>query len=253
MAHEEEPPAPAEVLVESHRAFLRFLERRLGSREAAEDVLQDAFVRTADRLAEVPEEALVPWFYRVLRNAVIDRHRRGQTEQRALVGLARELADAATPPPEVHAEICACVGRLAATLKPEYAEALAAVDVAGTPVKAFADAAGLTASNAGVRLFRARAALRSRVAETCGTCAEHGCRDCSCGRAPAGGGVIPGAGLRQDDRRSEQEAAMKDPVCGMDVDPAKAAATSEYEGKTYYFCAKVCKTIFDANPKHYVK
>ena len=35
-------------------------------------------------------------------------------------------------------------------------------------------------------------------------------------------------------------------------DPAKAAATSEYKGKTYYFCAKVCKTKFDANPAQYV-
>jgi RNA polymerase sigma-70 factor (ECF subfamily) len=177
--------APTDVLVENHRAFLRYLERRLGSREAAEDVLQDAFVRSAGRLDDVPEDALIPWFYRVLRNAVIDRHRRGQTEARALTGLARELEDAAEPPPEVRAEICACVGRLAATLKPEYAAALAAVDVAGTPVKAFADAAGLTASNAGVRLFRARAALRRRVAESCGTCADHGCLDCSCGRPRA--------------------------------------------------------------------
>ena len=40
----------------------------------------------------------------------------------------------------------------------------------------------------------------------------------------------------------------KDPVCGMQVDPAKAAATSQYQGKTYYFCAQVCKTKFDANP-----
>jgi YHS domain-containing protein len=45
----------------------------------------------------------------------------------------------------------------------------------------------------------------------------------------------------------------KDVVCGMQVDPAKAAATSEYKGKTYYFCAKVCKTKFDANPGQYVK
>jgi len=50
-----------------------------------------------------------------------------------------------------------------------------------------------------------------------------------------------------------QEAAMKDPVCGMEVDPAKAAGTSEYQGTTYYFCAKSCKTKFDANPKQYVK
>jgi YHS domain-containing protein len=45
----------------------------------------------------------------------------------------------------------------------------------------------------------------------------------------------------------------RDVVCGMQVDPAKAAATSEYNGKTYYFCAKVCKTKFDANPSQYVK
>jgi P-type Cu+ transporter len=45
----------------------------------------------------------------------------------------------------------------------------------------------------------------------------------------------------------------RDVVCGMQVDPAKAAATSEYNGKTYYFCAKICKTKFDANPSQYVK
>ena len=177
-----ETRAPVEVLVENHRAFLRFLERRLGSREAAEDVLQDAFARTAGRLDDVPEEALVPWFYRVLRNAVVDRHRRTQAESRGLAGLARELADASEPPPELRAETCACVVRLATTLKPEYAEALAAVDVGGQPVKAFAESAGLTASNAGVRLFRARAALKHRLVQSCGTCADHGCLDCWCGR-----------------------------------------------------------------------
>ena len=44
----------------------------------------------------------------------------------------------------------------------------------------------------------------------------------------------------------------KDVVCGMQVDPATAAATSEYKGKTYYFCANICKTKFDANPSQYV-
>jgi len=45
----------------------------------------------------------------------------------------------------------------------------------------------------------------------------------------------------------------KDLVCGMQVDPAKAAGTSEYNGKTYYFCSKGCKTKFDGNPGQYVK
>jgi RNA polymerase sigma-70 factor (ECF subfamily) len=172
----------AAVLVENHRAFLRFVERRTGSHEIAEDILQDAFVRSVDRLDEVPDEALVPWFYRVLRNAIVDRHRRGRVESAALGVLTRELAEAAAPPPEVEAEICACVRRLAGTLKPDNAAAIDAIDLRGTPVKVYAAAEGLTPSNAGVRLFRARAALRRRVVESCGTCAEHGCLDCSCGR-----------------------------------------------------------------------
>ena len=45
----------------------------------------------------------------------------------------------------------------------------------------------------------------------------------------------------------------KDVVCGMQVDPAKAAGTSEYQGKTYYFCSKNCKAQFDANPAQLAK
>lgn len=172
----------AKVLVENHRAFLRFLERRVGDRALAEDLLQDAFTRNLDRLSDVPDEGLVPWFYRVLRNAAIDRHRRKGAEERALAAFTQELADTAQPAEDVYREICACVGRLASTLKPEYAEVLQAVDVEDTPVKAFAETAGLTTSNAGVRLFRAREALRKQVSASCGTCAEHGCIDCSCGK-----------------------------------------------------------------------
>ncbi|MBT4511605.1 MAG: YHS domain-containing protein [Chloroflexi bacterium] len=43
-----------------------------------------------------------------------------------------------------------------------------------------------------------------------------------------------------------------DPVCKMEVDEATAAATSEFEGQTYYFCAPGCKKVFDAEPKKYL-
>ena len=177
-------PAAVSVLVDNHRAFLRYLERRTGSRALAEDILQDAFVKSLDRLDDLPGEALVPWFYRVLRNALIDRLRRQGTEDRALAAFAAELAAAEAVPEDVRSEVCACIGRLAATLKPEYAAVLTAVDLEDMPVHAYAAAAGLTPSNAGVRLFRARQALKARVSRSCGTCAEHGCFDCSCG-APA--------------------------------------------------------------------
>ena len=45
----------------------------------------------------------------------------------------------------------------------------------------------------------------------------------------------------------------RDVVCGMQVDPAKAPARSDYDGKTYYFCANACKVKFDADPGKYAK
>lgn len=44
----------------------------------------------------------------------------------------------------------------------------------------------------------------------------------------------------------------KDPVCGMMVEPATAAASYEYEGKTYYFCAVGCKAAFEKDPAKYL-
>jgi YHS domain-containing protein len=46
---------------------------------------------------------------------------------------------------------------------------------------------------------------------------------------------------------------VKDLVCGMMIDPTTAAATSEYRNTTYYFCAVVCKTRFDADPRQFVR
>ena len=43
--------------------------------------------------------------------------------------------------------------------------------------------------------------------------------------------------------------AYKDPVCGMDVTPETAAATFEYEGKTYYFFSPGCKPGFERDPE----
>jgi Cu+-exporting ATPase len=45
---------------------------------------------------------------------------------------------------------------------------------------------------------------------------------------------------------------VKDLVCGMDIDPATAAGTSEYNGETYYFCSLGCKRSFDKEPEKYI-
>lgn len=174
-------PVDSEVvatLVANHRAFLAFVQRRVGSRELAEEILQTAFVKNLDKLDTIRESA-VGWFYTVLRNAITDHHRRAAAEERRVEKLASEAPAEATDD-ELRGVVCACVADLATTLKPEYAEALRRIEVDGLSVKAYADEAGISASNAGVRVFRAREALRKQVARACGTCADHGCLDCTC-------------------------------------------------------------------------
>ncbi|HEY5574799.1 MAG TPA: YHS domain-containing protein [Anaerolineales bacterium] len=43
-----------------------------------------------------------------------------------------------------------------------------------------------------------------------------------------------------------------DPVCGMEVDEKSAAATYQYKGQTYYFCAPGCKAAFEKDPEKYL-
>lgn len=57
----------------------------------------------------------------------------------------------------------------------------------------------------------------------------------------------------QATKETEKEGVMvKDLVCGMTIDPATAAGTSEYRGQTYYFCALSCKKSFDEDPEKYL-
>jgi RNA polymerase sigma factor (sigma-70 family) len=191
-------PAPevVRILVANHRQFLGFLEKRVGSRAIAEDILQEAFLRGVNKLDTLrSDESAVAWFYRLLRNAVIDHKRRTGAADRKLDAFGHELEKHIEPDVETRGAICMCVTDLAATLKDEYAEALRTVDVEGVAVKDYAERAGISQSNAGVRVFRAREALRKQVIRSCGTCADHGCLDCTCGPRSSGcGSASSGAG-----------------------------------------------------------
>jgi RNA polymerase sigma-70 factor (ECF subfamily) len=178
-------PGVIDALVRNHRGFLSFLERRVGSRALAEELLQSAYVRTLEKGGELREgEGAVAWFYRLLRNALVDHYRRNAAEGRALEREAREASEAVEP--ELTQAICACIHDLLPALKPEYAELVRQVDLEGRSVPDVAREAGITPNNAGVRLHRARQALKRQLERSCGTCASHGCLDCSCGK-PGGG------------------------------------------------------------------
>jgi RNA polymerase sigma-70 factor (ECF subfamily) len=177
------PAAPLEEALQvlsAHRSeFVDFAAARMESRSAAEDLVQEALARAVERAGELrADQAVLGWFYRLLRNAIVDHYRRRAAAARALARLADEPSAAATleRPPRT----CRCVSHLAASLKPEYTRALERIEVDGAPLAELAGELGITPDNAAARVSRARKALRKQVVVTCGTCADSGCTDCTC-------------------------------------------------------------------------
>ncbi len=177
------PQQALDRLLESRRQFLSFIRRRVESPEAAEDILQAAFVKGIEKGGGLREdESAVAWFYRLLRNAIIDHYRQRSSSESAADALIDALETHVEPEDLSKGEICGCVSALLGTLKPEYEEAIRAVDLEDLPLAELAGRAKITSNNAAVRVHRAREALRKQVSLVCRVCATHGCLDCNCSR-----------------------------------------------------------------------
>lgn len=183
----EAPNLPGEAvsaaLAANQEALLRFLARRLGTREDAEDALQEVWLKLVRGKAALDPKANVQaWLWHVLRNAVADQYRRRAARRRFEDALGREPVPTQADP-ELDAVVCDCLYGLLPTLKPEYTELLRRVDLSREPREEVARQLGLTPNNLAVRLHRARQALRKRLEQNCETCPTHGFRNCACSKA----------------------------------------------------------------------
>lgn len=168
-------------LLENRVRFLSFVQRRVRSKELAEDILQSALTRAIERGNQIrSNDASIAWFYRLLRNAITDHYRNEATTTRILEQWSKESPASQPPVDPFQNGDCQCIGRLLATLKSEYQNAIQSVDIEDLTLTEFADLSHISANNAAVRVHRARKALLKLVEETCGTCAEHRCVNCDC-------------------------------------------------------------------------
>jgi len=123
-------PAAFEKLLQNRQEFLGFLERRLRSREDAGDILQLAFIRGIERGSRLrDEESVVAWFYRVLRNAVIDHYRRTVAASRVMEEWGDDLDRVADPNGTLKESICGCLAQVIPDLKAEYRQALEIINL----------------------------------------------------------------------------------------------------------------------------
>jgi RNA polymerase sigma-70 factor (ECF subfamily) len=169
------------ALADNYRQFSSFLQRRVGNQADVEEILQSAFARSIEKSDEIRDgKSVVAWFYRLLRNAVIDHYRHRHAERHALVRELRMRTEFDNPEPAVERAICRCFIHLLPTLKHDYRVLLRRVDLEGASIAEVSSESGLTANNTRVKLHRARTTLRRRLELHCGGCAEQGCLDCGC-------------------------------------------------------------------------
>lgn len=174
------------ALVSDRKAFLGFLVKRLGSTADAEDVLQDFCIRVLARKDQLRDaERMDAWLYSILRSCLNDFYRKNGRRQRLGEAYAKEPRDssAAADASETFAHVCACVQELVPELRPADADLIRKIDIEESSRKTVAASLGVAVGTLGVRLHRARIALRDRLLGHCGYCCEDDFEDCSC--APA--------------------------------------------------------------------
>ncbi|MEC5325566.1 RNA polymerase sigma factor [Aurantimonas sp. A3-2-R12] len=177
-------PVVAAALADHRGEFLRYLLRRLGDRDTAEDVLQNFCLRVIGSSGNLRKsESVIAYLYTVLRSVLTDYYRREAARRRREGSYVREQITLGENPDEIDLEDipCECFRELLPALRPDYAEILRRVDLSDEPRENAVANLGIAPGNARVRLHRARRALREAMRECCGSCCEHGFNSCTCG------------------------------------------------------------------------
>ena len=171
-------------LMEQRSRFLSFVQRRVRDHQTAEDILQMAYLRafsSADALKA--GESADAWFFRILRNAVIDHYRHQAVETRTFAPWQPDFKHPSVTPETAPANLCPCVQDAIEEIPASYQAVLREVDLSENSLENFAAKAGITRGNAAVRAHRAHSSLRKRLIAHCGACAGAGCLDCTCRQA----------------------------------------------------------------------
>jgi RNA polymerase sigma-70 factor (ECF subfamily) len=156
--------------------LLDYVRRRLDDPAEAEDLVQEVLARVSGRLPELrAREHLLPWLYRITRNALIDHYRaRGRRQPLVALDTVADVAPASLatgedddPGAEARAALAGCVEPMLATLPPAYREALHRVELLGERQVDVAEELGLGISALKSRVQRGRKLLHDAFTDCC--------------------------------------------------------------------------------------
>jgi len=171
-------------LADRRPQYVGWASRRLGSPEDAEDVVQQAMLRAAQRFDQLEDEgALEAWFWQILRstlaNTLASRDARRRKQQRIV------QYEAASPkytlsPASLSEDICDCGVEEFEKLPESLQEVMIRVDLFEQSCAEVAEELDLSVNATRVRAHRARRAMRERLQDRCGVTTAHECRHCEC-------------------------------------------------------------------------
>lgn len=144
----------------------RFIARRVGDAQDAEDLLQDVFLRAHVAFDTVEDrKRLRPWLYRIASNAIADHHRRKRFPTHH--GIPNEPAKEETVLGNLNGEVLSCLSSVVQELPEGYRRALTLADLEGRTQREVAEELGLSLSGAKSRVQRARRKLGAALRSCC--------------------------------------------------------------------------------------
>jgi RNA polymerase sigma-70 factor (ECF subfamily) len=163
------PDRPSTESLWSHLSadLRRFIRRRVADDHAADDLLQETFVRVHRRLPTLEDaDRVAAWVYQIARNIIHD-HFRTATSAVAPLADADPAEEADDPRDAIRCRACAWLDEMVAALPDGYREAIQLSEVEGLTQQEVADRLGLSLSGAKSRVQRGRAMLRGVLDGCC--------------------------------------------------------------------------------------
>lgn len=226
------------AVVEAQQRLRGMVLRRLrGNRQAADDVLQRFALKALERAGELRDpERIHGWLSRILASTLADHGREAARRRERIEDphtLAR-LADLCAAQEEEAWASCTCVEPLLGALRPDQADLIRRLDLAGEDRAAVAASLELRANALHVRLHRARRALAALLMAACLTCPTEGFMNCACPVPPQVGDPRRMQGTRRasTNRRPGSGAVPARPALARAASRATGEATTEAAGQT---------------------
>lgn len=164
--------ALAQLMARYWQPMVSFAMEKVRSQDAAEDLVQEAFVRVWERRRQLrPHASPRAYLYRVLRNLLIDEYRRRRLRDRfSLVAGGSDISDEPSPIAVLEADEAARAARLAIAALPERRrDVFVLAHLHGLSYKEVAEALGITTRTVANHMTLALAQLREAMAGYTGT------------------------------------------------------------------------------------